>query len=211
MPSSILFRANECLAIVLSCALVLQAAPVQAPEGAGGAGKLNLVIVEGDGAINNLKQRVAREPIVQVEDENHKPVAGAAVTFFLPNSGPSGTFANGARTMTVLTDQNGRVVARGIKLNRVTGQMQIRVSASYQGMSGSAIITQTNQVLAAGAAAGAAAGTAISTKAIVILAIAAAVAAGGAVATTHGGSSPSAPAATPTVITPGTPTVGGPR
>ena len=30
--------------------------------------------VEGDGAINNIRQRTAREPIVQVEDENHKPV-----------------------------------------------------------------------------------------------------------------------------------------
>jgi hypothetical protein len=36
---------------------------------------LNLVIVEGDGVINNIRQRTAREPIVQVEDENHKPVA----------------------------------------------------------------------------------------------------------------------------------------
>ena len=48
---------------------------------------LEILIVEGEGAINNVKQRVNREPIVQVEDENHKPVAGAAVTFFLPNDG----------------------------------------------------------------------------------------------------------------------------
>ena len=38
---------------------------------------LNLVVVEGEGQINNIKQRSAREPVVQVQDENHKPVAGA--------------------------------------------------------------------------------------------------------------------------------------
>lgn len=46
---------------------------------------LNLVIVEGEGAINNIRQRTARDPIVRVEDENHKPVAGAAVVFLLPS------------------------------------------------------------------------------------------------------------------------------
>jgi len=43
--------------------------------------KLNIVILEGEGAINSVRQRVAREPVVQVEDENHKPIGGAAVTF----------------------------------------------------------------------------------------------------------------------------------
>ncbi|MCX6624029.1 MAG: hypothetical protein NTY38_23795, partial [Acidobacteria bacterium] len=65
MRSLIPFRGDGCLAVLLSCALILQALPLSAQEPAGGAGKLNLVIVEGDGAINNVKQRVAREPIVQ--------------------------------------------------------------------------------------------------------------------------------------------------
>ena len=51
--------------------------------------KLNIVILEGEGAINNIKQRTAREAIVQVEDENRRPIAGAAVLFMLPESGPS--------------------------------------------------------------------------------------------------------------------------
>src|SRR5690349_10386612 len=41
------------------------------------AAKLNIVIVEGEGAINNIQQRVAREVIVQVNDENNRPVGGA--------------------------------------------------------------------------------------------------------------------------------------
>src|SRR5271166_3103367 len=68
------------------------------------APKLIINVVEGEGALNNIKQRVNREPIVQVEDENHKPIAGAAVVFFLPTTGPGGTFANGSQTLTVTTD-----------------------------------------------------------------------------------------------------------
>src|SRR5579863_9420151 len=68
------------------------------------APKLEIVIVEGEGAINNIKERVNREPIVQVEDENHKPVAGAVVVFFLPNQGPGGTFFDGTKSLTVTTD-----------------------------------------------------------------------------------------------------------
>src|ERR1700680_383356 len=39
---------------------------------------LNLVVVQGEGAINNVRQRTARDPIVPVEDQNHKTIAGAA-------------------------------------------------------------------------------------------------------------------------------------
>src|SRR5580692_9298978 len=105
---------------------------------------LNIVIVEGEGTLNNVKQRVNREPIVQVEDENHKPIAGAAVIFFLPTSGPSGTFANGSQTLTVTTDSLGRAAATGIHPNHLTGKMQIRVSVSANGLAANAVITQTN-------------------------------------------------------------------
>src|SRR5437870_7833878 len=111
------------LAIGLSCLLILQLLSV--PALAQDQGGLSLVIVDGDGAINNIRQRTAREPIVQVEDENHRPIAGAAVMFSLPDSGASGVFANGARSVTVLTDSQGRAVARGLHLNKVSGQMKI--------------------------------------------------------------------------------------
>ena len=173
-------------------------------------GKLHIVIVEGEGAINNIRQRVAREPIVQVEDENRKPVAGAAVTFLLPQQGPGATFANGARSTTLLTDNNGRAVARGLQPNNVNGKYEIRVNASHQGRTASAIITQTN-AFAAGAAA--AAGAGISAKLLAIVAVAAAATAGGVIAATRGDDNggPGGGVTTPTVIVPGTPTVGGPQ
>ena len=54
--------------------------------------RLNLIVIEGEGAINNIRQRTARAPIVQVEDQNHRPIAGAAVVFTLPEHGASGVF-----------------------------------------------------------------------------------------------------------------------
>ncbi|MBS1859221.1 MAG: hypothetical protein JST11_27855 [Acidobacteria bacterium] len=171
---------------------------------------LNLIVVEGDGAINNIRQRTAREPIVQVQDENHKPIAGAIVTFTLPERGAGGTFANSAHTLTVTTDQQGQAVARGFRPNAVRGQFQIRVNANYQGRTGNTTIRQTNALVGA---AGAAAGGVLSAKLIAILAVVGAAAVGGAVYATHNGGSSSAAAITPnpTTVTAGSGTVGPPR
>src|SRR4029077_9496203 len=130
---------------------------------------LNLVVIEGEGAVNNIHQRSAREPVVQVQDENHKPVAGAIVVFMLPSNGAGGTFANGARTLTMTTDSQGQAVARGLKPNGVKGQYQIRVNASHNGQTASITIAQVNAVLSA--TGGAAAGGAISGKLIAVLAV----------------------------------------
>jgi len=155
------------------------------------------VIVEGEGAINNIRQRTAREPIVQVEDENRRPVAGAAVLFLLPDSGPGGTFADGSRSLSVVTDSQGRAAAKGLRPGNVSGKFQIQVQASYQGLTATTTITQTNAVLTAAAAGG------MHGKLVAILAAAGGAAAVGAVLATRGGNK--------TTITAGPPTVGAPR
>lgn len=175
--------------------------------------KLNLVIIEGEGAINNIRQRVSREAIVQVEDENRKPVAGATVVFLLPNEGASGVFTDGSRMLTVTTDQNGRAAMRGFQPNNQAGQFQIRVTASFRGVTASTVINQSN-ILGAAAAGGAA----VSGKLIaVIVAVGAAAGVGAAVALSgNGGQSrpgpgpAPTPVPSPTTITPGAPTVGAP-
>ncbi len=118
------------------------------PAAAQVAPMLNLVVLEGEGATNNIRQRTAREPIVQVQDENHKPVAGAIVVFTLPSNGAGGTFANGARTLSMVSDNQGQAVARGFRPNGLKGQFQIRVNASFKNQTASVAITQTNAVLA---------------------------------------------------------------
>jgi hypothetical protein len=166
--------------------------------------RLEIVVVEGEGAINNLKDQTIHSPVVQVQDENQKPIAGAAVVFFLPNQGPGGTFFDGTRSLTVTTDAQGRATIRGIHFNRVSGQMQIRVTASSGGQTATAIITQTNV-----GGPGGGPGVSTTAKVIIIVAIAAGVTAG-AILATRGGSSSSTPATPPITITPGTPTVGAP-
>jgi len=198
------------LCFLLAGCLALPYAPVASAQEP--VHKLNLVIVEGEGAINNIRQRTAREPIVQVEDENHKPVAGAAVLFLLPDHGSGGTFADGSHSLRVTTNAQGRAGARGMHLNNVQGQFQIEVTATYNGLTATATITQSIAVGAAagGAGGGAAVATGLSAKAIVIIVVAAAAAAaGGAYAATHSGGG-STPAAAGTSITAGTGTVGPP-
>jgi hypothetical protein len=171
---------------------------------------LNIVIVEGEGAINNIRQRTARETIVEIDDENHKPVAGAVVTFTLPTQGAGGAFAGGAQTLTVMTDALGRAVATGLRVNRVAGNWNIRVNASFGSRTGSATIPQTNA--AAAGAAGATGGSVISAKLILIVAlVAGAAAAGGAIAATRGGGNSNNSAAIPTTITVGNGSVGSPH
>jgi len=182
----------------------LQTWPVPASAQEQEPAKLTISILEGEGSINNIHQRAAREAMVQVQDENHKPVAGAAVTFFLPESGPSGVFSNGTRTLTVVTDDTGRAVARGMVPNKVAGDVQVRVVAKYKTLTGETVIHQQN--VAAAAAAGATTGVISGKLLAIILTAAAAGLAGGVVAATHGGGGSS-----PVTIAAGTPTVGAPH
>jgi hypothetical protein len=166
---------------------------------------LSINIVEGEGAINNIRQRVNREPIVQVEDQNHKPIAGAGVVFFLPDNGASGTFPDGSHMLMTVTDNQGRASARGIRPNGQSGSMPIRVTANFQGLTASSVITQSN--VAGAAAASGFAGLSLAAKLAIILGIAGGAAAAGAIIATHtgGSSSPSTVS-----LSPGTPSVGAP-
>ena len=190
------------LAEIVAVTYTTPPARAQAPE----PKQLTISILEGEGAINNIRQRTAREAIVQVQDENHKPVAGVAVTFFLADHGASGVFSNGSRSMTLLTDSNGQAAMRGMVPNKMAGKMEIRVSARLGNLNADAVITQTNAAGAAGAG-----GAAISGKVIALIVVVAAGAAIGGILATRGGSSTPATSAPAVVtITAGSPTVGHP-
>ena len=131
-------RVNYRLVASLFLTLAVLAAQETQP-----APKLNLVVVAGNDIINNVKQRTARETIVQVEDENHKPVAGAAVIFLLPGDGPGGAFAGGVKTFTATTDAAGRATARFVP-NQVAGKFDIHITATAPGRQASITISQTN-------------------------------------------------------------------
>lgn len=172
------------------------AAPGQTAES---VTSLQIVIVDGDAAVNNIKTRVAREPVVEVQDQNRKPVPGAVVTFFLLNQGPGGTFAGDTQLLTVVTGPEGRAVGRSFKPNNAPGQFQIQVSASYAGLIAHAVITQTNILPSGPPGTGAAHPTKISAgKMGLIAGVVGAAAIGAAVALAHGGSSSGGAGSVPT-------------
>ena len=173
---------------------------------------LNIVVIEGEGLVNNARQHQVHEPIVRVEDQAHKPVTGASVVFTLPTDGTTGTFSNGSQTFIATTDSNGVAVGKGMRLNLVTGKLVIHVTASYRGLSSRTSINQINEgVTGAKASSGGGHG-----KLVVVLAVVAAAAGGGAYYATHRGTSSSSPSSPtqPTVtaigITAGSSTIIGP-
>lgn len=180
-------------------------AQVTAPTAQPPASKIHVDILEGDGQIINIKARINPAPVVHVVDDQNQPVQGALVVFFLPSQGPGGTFPDGSRNLTVSTDRNGHAAAAGIVPNNQTGQFSIRASASYQGQTASADITQVN---VSGISASGTGGGGLSAKAWILIGVVAGAAVGGILAARSAGSSASTAGNTGIVITAGTPTVG---
>src|SRR5262245_14707379 len=113
------------------------------------ANALRIVVVDGEDAVNIVQQKSAVAPVVEVRDRNDEPVAGATVRFAIHQG--RGTFA-GARTLSVTTNAAGRAVATGLTPTG-SGALQIGASATFQGQTAVATITQTNVMTAAQAAA----------------------------------------------------------
>ena len=190
-----LYRAEVCV-LLIACFAIGQEADVK------------IRILEGDGAINSIRLRRAKEPVVQVVDASGVPAAGASVTFLLPATGPSGTFGDNGLSLTVQTDSRGMATGRNLRPNAIAGQFRIRATTSWRGAPASASLAQTNAEPVAKSGHG---------KTIAILAVVAGAVAGGAAAAAHGGrttSSGQASAAPPPVggsISAGSPSLGPPR
>jgi hypothetical protein len=120
-----------------------EALPADAPPQS-----LQIVILDGEGALNNISERTAREPIVEVQDENHKPVAGALVLFAIHggSSGAGAGFAGGASSLSVVTNASGIARAVGLLPNQVQGSWQIQVTASVGKVTTTTTINQSNVV-----------------------------------------------------------------
>ena len=107
----------------------------------------HIAIIDGQGALNNVEGRLAREPIVQVEDKNHKRVPGAYIDFDTLNlpGQPGAQFTNGTTHLTAITDASGRAYATGLRNNGIPGSFDIHVTVRYQGqVLGSTTIHQVN-------------------------------------------------------------------
>jgi len=194
------------LSISLAGLLAFQV-PLPAQDTGVLAPALKIEVATGEGGTNNIKKGTAIEPVVIVSDEKGNPTSGVMVMFTLPDNGPGGVFANDAKNSIVYTDLEGRAVARGLRPNHVPGKFDVRVDASFHGLTAQAVIHQTNAMPAT---------TGMSPKLIAILAIAGGAAAAGAIAAASGGKGTSTSATPPptssgTTLSAGTPTFGPPQ
>lgn len=201
-------RFTEVLVYALAGAMVMPAQQVSGPVNKLVDPKetLKVIVVEGEGARNNIRSRSATTPVVEVKDAADKPVVGAEVVFQLPMVGPSGVFNGWLKTQTVRTDDKGRATVAGYAPNTEEGRFNIKVTATSGTQVGSAIIAQTNIEGTAGAAAAKKKGP---WKVVAILGGVAL--AGGIVAATRGGTEAAPTPKVPITISAGTVGVAGPR
>jgi hypothetical protein len=92
---------------------------------------LHIKVVTGDGAQHSAGAH-GKPLTVEVTDATGRPVAGARVSFQVPEEGPGGLFANGLRTDIAITDSNGRATEHGLQLNRTAGSFAIRITAAKE-------------------------------------------------------------------------------
>ena len=103
---------------------------------------LHLKIVEGDGTVYAPGSRATRGVTVEVTDETGRPVPGVAVSFQLPDSGPSGEFMNGGRTEIATTKDDGRATVWGMRWSKLPGNVNLRITAAKDGVRAGIVSTQ---------------------------------------------------------------------
>jgi hypothetical protein len=118
VPIKSIWKWRRLLCCVVSWAVCTNAAVI-----------VQLKILEGEGTVYRTGTRATRGLTVFVTDENGKPVANAAVSFRLPDEGPSGVFNSGLKTEVVTTGPDGRASVWGMQWNKTAGPMEIRITA----------------------------------------------------------------------------------
>jgi len=171
---------------------------------------LKIFVLTGAGVSNFIPDRISKVVVVEVRDKNDLPVEGASVLFELPASGPGGYFANGEHARTVKTDLRGQA-AVSFELSQDQGRFQIAVTATSGEHSGKVTISQANSLkIVLDEKKQEHQRWYTSKKFLIIAAVVASGAAVGIILGTRGSSTKTS--STPTiVITPGSPTFGGPQ
>jgi len=169
------------------------------------------LVLSGNGEMNDLERKVMAPLVVQILDQNDRPVEGAEVVFRFPLSGPSAAFTGGKTALTVRSNGTGEAAALNWMANSEVGTFEIHVTASYGNEQGETTIKMSNvtrivegtkrhkqthwysptwvKIALIGGAAGAVAGIILATR----------------------GGGHSAASTSPITITPGSPTVGAPH
>jgi hypothetical protein len=104
---------------------------------------LKIRVLAGNGEMNDLERRVMAPLVVQVLDQNERPLAGTEVVFRFPLNGPSATFPGGKSVITVRTRGDGQAAATNWMANGV-GTFQVHVNATYGNQVGETTVSMTN-------------------------------------------------------------------
>ena len=104
---------------------------------------LRILVLEGQGEVHDIHNRITATPVVEVRDENGRPVEGAGVTFELPAVGPGGLFAQQQTTFATRTNLQGQAAAT-FQPNLLTGRFNIKVTATLGNRTGHETIRQSN-------------------------------------------------------------------
>jgi len=162
-----------------------------------------VIALAGDGEMNDMGRGIMAPLVVQVLDQNGRPVEGANVTFRFPLNGASATFSNGQNSVSARSNADGQAAALGWRANGKEGAYEVRVTATRENEMGAATVKMTNVAKAV---------SEVKTKPKkwwsskwVKIGAAAGVATAVVLLTRGNSSSPSI------TISPGSPTIGGPR
>ena len=105
---------------------------------------LKVMALAGDGEMNDLERKIMAPLVVDVLDQNSRPVEGAAVVFRFPLNGPSASFSNGDKARTVRTNADGQAAAVDWVAEGGAGKFQVRVNASRGNELGETVISMSN-------------------------------------------------------------------
>jgi hypothetical protein len=172
---------------------------------------LKVMALAGNGEQNDLERRIMAPLVVQVLDQNSRPVEGASVVFRFPLTGPSASFPNGEKSKTSKTNADGQAAAIGWMANGGVGTFQVHVTASRGNEIGEAVISMSNvtRVVDEVKSKHKSAWSSRWVKLAIVAGAAGAVA--GIVLATRGGGGSTGTQTTTVTASPGSPTIGGPH
>jgi|SRR5579863_1182317 hypothetical protein len=104
---------------------------------------LRVIPLAGNGEFNDLQRLIMSPLVIQVLDQDGRPVEGAQVVFDFPVQGPTATFGNKQTSLTTRTDADGQAAATGWVANTV-GTFQVKVTATRGNETGQTLISMTN-------------------------------------------------------------------
>lgn len=121
----------------ISFFLIIAVLAAQAQAGSG----LTVLVRQGEGSRARAGETSANRIEVLVTDDAGRAVPNATVTFTLPREGPTGFFASGLTSESVITAGDGTASVAGICWGDSPGVALVQIKASRGGDTGAAVVS----------------------------------------------------------------------